>query len=531
MTAAFQQNGSCLVTLELNLHLEGDSQNLQYPLPGNARSVTINGNSARTSQSGGLLLVKLSQFVGNVTGDYTLRLQYTLPGLVNYDEDGKLMLTMPILSGFHQPIQGLKFTFTLPGDITTKPAFTSGYYQQTIESNIVYTVDGNTLTGTVSTELKDRENLSMTLPVSEELFPQNPVKQWRIGLDDMLMVILAVLALLYWLIFLRCAPLVGWRSTVPPAGFAAGELSELFAGRGSDLTMMVFSWAQMGYLLIHLQDGRRVILHKRMDMGNERDAEEVRLFRALFGKRRSVDGASYHYANLCKKSEAASGKSFLYKPTSGNPRVFRLLCAGIGVLGGISLGSALAGEAVLGVLLMALLAALGGISAWVMQDWVKGLHLRDKSALYLGLGLALVWCLLGLVTGILNVTACVAGAQLLCGLAAAYGGRRTAIGRQTLSQALGLRRYLKKLPPKEALRVLRHDPEYFFDMAPYAMALGVGKEFSAAFKKKRLGACPWLTTGMDGHMTASEWYRLMLRTEQLLDARQKRLFLERLTGR
>ena len=68
MTAAFQQNGSCLVTLELNLHLEGDSQNLQYPLPGNARSVTINGNSARTSQSGGLLLVIAGWYINRKWG-------------------------------------------------------------------------------------------------------------------------------------------------------------------------------------------------------------------------------------------------------------------------------------------------------------------------------------------------------------------------------------------------------------------------------------------------------------------------------
>ena len=41
---------------------------------------------------------------------------------------------------------------------------------------------------------------------------------------------------------------------------------------GADLTMMVFSWAQLGYLVIHLDDNGRVMLHKRMDMGNERSS-------------------------------------------------------------------------------------------------------------------------------------------------------------------------------------------------------------------------------------------------------------------
>jgi hypothetical protein len=126
---------------------------------------------------------------------------------------------------------------------------------------------------------------------------------------------------------------------------------------------------------------------------------------------------------------------------------------------------------------------------------------------------------------------CASAAQLLCGLASAYGGRRTVLGRQTVSQFLGFRKYLKRLSPKEAQRISRFDPDYFFTMAPYALAMGVQKPFAASFKAKKMHACSYLTTGMDGHLNATQWIQLMERAMNSLNNRQKQLPFERLMGK
>ena len=530
--AMVSADGSCQITLDLTLRLEGDHSELSFPIPSSARNITVNGNSANTSRSGDVRNVKLSSVLGNVAGSFTIRIQYTLPNVIDYNEEDRLMMTLPLLSGFRHPISGLHFSITLPGAITGHPTFSSGYYQQTIESSIVYTTDNNTIRGSINDTLKDRETLTMTLPVEEELFPQAAQRQWSIGVVEILMAVLAGLAAVYWAVFLRSAPIIGRRSASAPEGYTGGELAGLLNGRGNDLTMMVFSWAQLGYVLIHVQDSGRVTLHKRMEMGNERDPSEVRLFHNLFGKRSYIDGTGYHYANLHRRLSASAGNvRDLYKRSSGNPKIFRYLCAGIGLLGGISIGYAMVGSALLGILFIAILAVLGAVTSWLMQDWVRGLHLRNKPALLIGLGLAVFWCILGLLAGVLNVAACMVGAQLLGGLATAYGGRRTLMGRQLLSEALGLRRYLKKLTPKDVQRICRSDPDYFFSMAPYALALGVIRPFAKRFGKRRLSACSYLTTGMDGHLTALEWCHIMERAADSLDARQLRLPLERLTGK
>lgn len=531
-TAAVSQEGSCQVTLDLQIHLDGGAGELVFPVPSNARSITLNGNPARTSRSGDVLNVKLSSVLGNVSGDFTLRLQYTLPDAVAYGEENKFLLTLPLLSGFNYPINNLKFSVLLPGEFTARPDFISGYYQQTIESSINYEIQGASISGSVDTELKDRETLTMTLVVPGDQFPQTKNTQWQAGWTELLMVLLAVLALAYWIFFLRSAPFLPHRSTLPPEGCTAGELSGLFTGMGGDLTMMVFSWAQLGYILIQVTDTGRVTLHKRMEMGNERGPEEVRLFRALFGKRRFIDGTGYHYAGLCRRAASETGNvRFLYKRSSGNPKVFRVLCMLEGLMCGVSLGRAIAGDAIFGILLILILGALGGIGAWLMQDWVRGLHLRNRQALLMGLGLAAAWCLLGLLAGIPGIAAASAGVQLLCGLACVYGGRRTAVGRQTVAQVLGLRRYLKRLSPKEAQALIRRDPDYFFTMLPYAMALGVEKSFAKSFRGRPFPPCAYLTTGSYHRMTALEWARLMGQTAASLDAQYKRLFSERLLGK
>jgi hypothetical protein len=531
LTASVATDGSCVINLELHFRLDAPDKSLSFPVPSNARNITVNGSSARTYTDGGVRHVKLGGIVGNTAGNFTVYLQYTVPGTVEYNEQEKLMLTLPLLSGFSYGVKEFEFTITLPGVLPEnfEPTFSSGYYQQSIESSMEFSMEGDKITGKITQDLKDRETLTLLLQVSPDMFHREPVRQQTIGTVEIIMIVLASLAALYWLFFLRCAPFWGKRAATPPEGFTAGEFPCALTGQGADLTMMVLSWAQLGYILIHLQSSGRVILYKRMEMGNERDPYEVRIYKSLFGKKDFVDGTGYAYAALCRKVASAPGNTQdLYRRRNGNPKIFRILCALIGVFSGVSIANGIAGEAVLGFLLIFLLAIFGGISSWVIQGWCKGWHLRNRLALFTSLILCAIWLLLGFSAGNLTIAACAVGAQLLGGLACAYGGRRTMVGRQLASQILGFRRYLRKLTPKDIPQLLRTDPDCFFAMAPYALELGISRRFAKRFGGRKLSACPYLTTGMDGHRTASEWLQLMNRVVSSLDARQQRLPLEQI---
>ena len=150
------------------------------------------------------------------------------------------------------------------------------------------------------------------------------------------MLVCAAVALRYWIIFLRCYPLLRQSRKTPPEGLNAGELGVRLTLAGVDLTAMVFSWAQLGYLEIQLDDRGRVWFHKKTDMGNERSAFEVKTFQALFNRRDFAEGTGRRYAELAAHVRRLNpSRKTLNHPKCGNPLIFRFAMCGVMVFCGV----------------------------------------------------------------------------------------------------------------------------------------------------------------------------------------------------
>ena len=524
-------SGSCEVTLTMLLTLDAVPAKLDFPLPLDARDITVNGRSAGTSLTTDARLVDLTNTV-TAAGSHTIVIHYDLPDAITADQNDQLILTIDLLSGLAYPVDKMRFTVTLPGAPEKKASFISTYLQESVESVIDYQVSGATISCTVATSLRDHESLTMRLAVTEEMFPQSVTKKWSMGEDDLLMYGVALIAFLYWMLTMRCLPPRRIRRATEPEGLTAGELGTRLCGQGIDLTMMVISWARLGYLQIHMTDSGRVMLHKRMDMGNERSDFENRFFRSLFGRRSITDGTGLHFARLCQKAaHSTPGLKGCFRRSSGNPKVFRVLAAGIGLVGGVCLAMAFVNDTAWRVILSILLSAFGAFAAWQIQSAAGCVLLRHKLPLLIAFGCSFLWALLCAWANEWPVAIFVLATQWLAGFAAAFGGRRTEAGRQTMAEILGLRRYLHTASREELLQNLSRNPEYFYSMAPYALALGIDKAFAHRFGGKQLPGCPWLTTGMDGHLTADEWNELLRSTVTALDERQLRLPFERFSGK
>lgn len=525
-------DGSCQVTLNLTLQLDGNEGTVRFPIPREAKSITVNGSAAGSRRSGDVKEVKLTGFGGGQAGTFSLSLHYILPNTVTTTEEGKLLLELPLLSGFSYPIEQMEFTVTLPGAVTGSPAFSSGYHKSSIESYLTFEVKDATISGIVTSQLKDHETMAMTLEVTPEMFPQAQAYAASTTWAYIAMGVCAGLALVYWIATLRFLPPLPVRQATAPDGISAGELGCTLTAQGVDLTMMVLSWAQLGYLLIQLDDNGRVFLHKRMDMGNERSSFENKIFRSLFSKKRMVDGTGYHYARLCRSvARSVPGGRNNFLPASGNPKLFRVLAAGIGLFGGMAVATALARSAALQVVLMILLGALAAVSCWFIQAGCGIVQLRGREKALPGAVCCVIWLILGAASGMIAVALIVIGSQLIAGFGAAYGGRRSDTGRQAMAQIAGLRRHMRKVSPQELQRICQSNPDYFHQLAPYALALEVDKTFAKRFGRMSIPKCSYLIAPTSPHMTAMEWSRLLRDAAAALDERQKLLPFERFIGR
>jgi len=291
---------------------------------------------------------------------------------------------------------------------------------------------------------------------------------------------------------------------------------------------MVFTWAQLGYLKIQLDDNGRVILYKRMDMGNERSVFEFKTFRLLFAKRSAVDATGYTYAKLAYAvSKSVPGKKILTKGKFGSVKLFRLLFTGTSIFCGVCFAMNLVTHTLLQTLCSLALGVLGLMTAWLIQAGMFRLHLRYKLPLVFSALAALVWLGVGIWSGKWIMALVVIGAQLLAGLMAAYGGRRTSLGRQTACGILGLRQFYKTVSKDDLIRIQANDPEYFFNTIPYAMALGVDKAFAKRFGSKKLPQCPYFSCGVNTPMNAEDWNRFLHETAEIMDSRYRRMDWEK----
>ncbi len=525
-----RSDGTCQVTLNFTLTLDIVPEELYFPLPANARNVSLNGGVAPTKLMGNVRNVDLKRTV-HYPGTYTFVIHYDLPDSITQTKNGTLQLDLQILSGFAFPMSDMEFSVTLPGEVDVRPQFVSTYHQEGVDTIMECTQFDTTLSYRFLQTLMDHESLSMSLHVPEELFPQPMTKKWSLSNDDVALFGFALLALLYWLLTMRALPPARARRTQAPEGLSAGMVGCCLTATGIDFPALILSWAQMGYLQIELT-GKRVILHKRMDMGNERSELEEKLFRALFGRRTRLDTSGYHFARLSKKvSATVYGRREFFRRRSGNRMVYRILCAGMGVCAGIALALSFVSDTAWQIVLSMVLGCVGAGLSLLIHIGTATTHLRRKLPLWTALLGSAVWLLLGIWAQDATVAILMICLQWLAGFAGAYGGRRTEPGRLTMAELFGLRRHLQRVSGNQLQQILQGNPDYYFNMAPYAAALGVDKAFARQQGKRKLPYCPYLICPGYGPRTAREWNALLQSALQTMDDHPQRTFLDKFTGK
>ena len=122
--------GDCFATMTVNLRLEQPMEKLYFPLPLNAKNISLNNSNVSTTRGTAATLVDISKLSRDYVGEIVLRFEYTLPEAVQItkinegtkSEEWVLMLSVPLLSGFDYPVETLNFTITMPpGKMTHLP--------------------------------------------------------------------------------------------------------------------------------------------------------------------------------------------------------------------------------------------------------------------------------------------------------------------------------------------------------------------------------------------------------------------------
>lgn len=528
--ATVSSNGSCEVSSAVTIHVDNPQEKLTYPVPAVASNVTLNGKPVLTEKNGQARLVNLSRVLGGMSGDYSFTVSYSIHGTVKTLRSGteeepvkRLQLELPLLAGFPYPIENLQFSINLPGNVPQSPSFVSGYHQANIEKDLSYSISGANIAGRNWTSLKDHETLTMYMDVTEEMFPQSRADLPSLNKVTPLVGILAAVALLFWILFLR--NYLPFRSfpAVAPEGFGAGQMATILTMAGADLNLMVFSWAQLGYVSLHMDRRGYVFIQKQMDMGNERTSFEQKCFHHLFAYKNLVNTSTAAYQRLCQKIrlQRSAPQFFRSRRRLFWVKIFRVITAAAGLLSGTCFGILLGNMLDYGWFFMLILSAVGLLCSWQIQFWPEGLFLHRRSNFWVATCLCVLWLVLGIAIKQFPLALLAVAIQVIAGFLAFFGGRRTEEGRNAMGQVLRLRRYLKTLSPQKVHGLSQNNPEYFFDMAPNAIALGCDQVFARRFGNSRLPECPYLHAANTHNLTAKQWSQLMRHVLDSMSAQRK----------
>jgi hypothetical protein len=151
--------------------------------------------------------------------------------------------------------------------------------------------------------------------------------------------------------------------------------------------------------------------------------------------------------------------------------------------------------------------------------------------LWTGLICGAGWILLGVLTGYTTLCFCMVALQFIAGTCAAYGGKRSELGKRSMAQVLGLRSHMVNATTFDLQQLMQKNPNYFYELAPYALAMGIDRKFARRFGKELLPEESFLELGRHKQPTAAQWAAQLRRAADLLNRRQRRLPLDRLLGK
>ena len=468
-------------------------------------------------------------------GEMNVTWHYTVRNTVATSAD-KQIFSVPLLAAQDGDVANLNYTIQMPDTFTAHPVFTSGYYADGIDNYMDVSIAEGVITAKVKQTMMAGDALSLSLETEPGYFSMRHTAGRTVTVDTILLVLCFPLAVGFWLWKLRFPlPKLSVRSHAP-TGANAGVLRHIVCGDRPDLALLCANWADAGYLAIRYMSNGQVALQQRMPMGNERDSYETKVFQALFSKGTTVYAGTRKYASV----EAYAGKPVenfwrqrLYKKQRAGGMPLRL----IGLLGGLAASLCAADTAIssfrLRLLPVLLLTVLGGVLCWFVQraamGWLRRSYKRELTA---GIICAVVLQIGAAIAGTGGVMLGGVLLQILVGLSLSLGTCRSENGVTMLEQTLGLRRYLAKFRAKDVEELQGQASGYYYQMLPYAQALGVGAKFTKAFAGVILEPCGWYKDDEEPVLRdPMQFYRSFSQCGRVMHGEDQPTFLQRLQSR
>lgn len=485
-----------------------------------------------TSREDGNLKIKIGSASHALTGKqkYTIKYTYNLgkDSSKNYDE-----LYYNIIGNEWDTVIGnVTFSVTMPKTFDSKKVgFSSGVKGSTDNSNIKYSIKGNTITGSYNGILKVNEGLTIRCELPEGYFVGANLKINIINyIIYIIPIIFLAISIWIWYKFGKNDRIVETVEFYPPHGFNSLEVGFLYKGLADnqDVTSLLIYLANQGYIKITETDvskftgfkitklkeyaginvNEKIFLDGLFSITNSNEVTADDLYDKFYKTQNNILSNINSDENINK----------IFEKNSSNKKVFIILMI-IATFCLITIPPLYAFGTLSNILIALLFPGIGFTLLFTMvfgnekTVYVKTNGTYTYSLLITKLFGFLWGILFGGIPWLFLVLPALKQEPFyligyILGLASVLGmsiclehlSKRTPYGNEMLGKIRGFKNYLKTAEKDKLNAMVMQDPTYFYNILPYTYVLGISDVWISKFETISMQAPTWYNEGADFDM-------------------------------
>jgi len=446
-----------------------------------------------------------------IYGDHEFRYGYRYTFRDDRDESGDYMYIDVLPTNWQTPIESAEINIEMPKPInedwvTVYMGRYGAEYSDTYDS---WKLTGGTRLNIKAEDLEKGVGITVLARLPEGYWVGQEDGQGTKNAATGMPVVLALLLGGLWARFGRRQEIVETIEFRPPEGVTPAEIGLIIDGvlDKKDMVSMFVYFAQKGYMTIEEESKRSFIFTKVREIGEDEKPFARLLFDGLFEEGDVVhsddmsEDFAYSYRSACETlqddyGEVTPTSTKLMQRLSG--LVLYIFALAIPVMG-------------IGYMLRAELPVFGAILTALIAVFLTG-RLR-KSYRYRMTGRKIGSRVFRIVFWIIDIAALlftaygvgsafdsvVVGAIYFLGFAVCqicnvYCGRLTDKAAEHMGKILGLKTFIQTAEVDRIEALVEEDPEYFFNVLPYAYVMGLTNKWISKFENINVTAPDWYST-------------------------------------
>ena len=523
--AVVKKNHTYEVSKQITVNLPNNLSEISFDVPaGNyiISDVVVKGTDFSLAKNGSKYNIVIKDKKQLRKGSHTFKITYIVKEFAEKNKNYDLFYLTALSPDWEVPIQNYKFTLVLPKDFPWDDLqyYAGQFGSQDVSNKMSYSIDGNTITMSGSLIPSDFGiTFKAELPDGYWKDPLN--NEWTVGLGGVLFIAAATLSLILWLAGGRDPKFKKKVISNPIDGISTADVAYVFNGKLSirDIVPLIVRLGISGCLKIVEYAPKKYKLVKL----STPSIDEDRYIRAIYGELfedvyegRAVEmediGVKLKRILIDVESSVASGYSSREMRASTTiSKLFRYVSI-------VAISLAIATIPVLVSMYMyeeeikyGLPVGLFVLSVLILNIITRRFDLRYDmdwnhfkvsismySALYVAelvyVGYLVYKCNKSLMIPLLIVVAGAFGAMMTCLMAA-----RARENARLSNRMMGMRNFIEEAQPRDIAIMQQSNPEYFYEMLPYAMQFSQYEIWAQKFRSIDVEAPSWFEGLAEGH--------------------------------